>query len=261
MGIILGCNAGIFSDVVSVVPRHTGCRSYRDATDDIPKSWPGAAGATATLVSLRPRPDNLLSGALDDKILALLAVASPGAALTVWHEAGNLYQDFDFITPSSVRQMHVKMRNLCQQAGTGVGYGVCIYGTIAEMDKWIPHAPHAMDWYGIDVYDNMNSNNGGTFRNASDAVDDSKINAYMDEFRDLARDRTGLTSPSINIPECNSPILAHRPRFFRSLAEWLFDNGGRGMYTFFKDGGPSGGPWVPDDTATIDALNHIANHP
>jgi hypothetical protein len=100
------------------------------------------------------------------------------------------------------------MRNLCQQAGTGVVYGVCIYGTIAEMDKWIPHAPPAMDWYGIDVYDNMDSNNGGSFRNASDAVNDSKINAYMDEFRDLARDRTGLTSPSISIPECNSPILA-----------------------------------------------------
>lgn len=262
MSIILGCNAGIFNEVTSVVPGTTGCRSYRDAVNFIPTVWPGIEGATRTLVSLRPHPDDLLSGALDDQILALLAVAARGAQLTVWHEAGNLYRSgaFPYITPRTVRQMHVKMHSLCKQAGTGVGYGCVIYGTIDDMANWIPYSPHALDWYGIDLYDNLNSNNGSSFRNADGSLNDTKIISYLHEFLQLARDRTGLTWPRIVIAECNSPILEHRPLWFTYLADWLYHNGGRRLYMFFKDGGPSSGPWLPDDTATISALNEIVSN-
>jgi hypothetical protein len=259
MPFFLGCNAGIFEQVASVVPGTTGCRSYRDTVNFIPTVWPGVPGSTKTLVSLRPHPGDLLSGALDDQLLALLAVAARGAQLTVWHEAGNLYRNgnFSYITPQSIRQMHVKMHRLCEQAGTGVGYGCVIYGTIGDMAKWVPYAPYALDWYGIDLYDNLQSNNGSSFRNADGSLNEAKIKRYLHEFLQLARDRTGRAWPRIVIPECNSPLPEHRPLWFTYLADWLYHNGGHRLYMFFKDGGPSSGPWLPDDTATINALNNI----
>lgn len=263
MSIDLGCNAGIFDDVAAVVPGNVGCRSYRDVVNDIPAVWPGVPGATRTLVSLRPHPDDLLAGYLDEQILDLLAVAAPGAMLTVWHEAGTLYQSIAYITPQKIRSSHVHMRELCQQAGTGVSYGCCVYGTLSVMNKWIPYSPYTMDWYGIDIYDNDNSNNGGSFRNWSGALDDKKIHSYLNQFLAMAQGRTGTINPSIVVPETNSPHVADRPQWFRHIADWLYHNGGRRMYTFFKDGGPSGGPWLDADDGgqpTIDALNYIVSH-
>lgn len=263
MSIYLGCNAGIFTEVAAVVRGNVGCRSFRDTVNDIPAVWPGIPGATKTLVSLRPYPDDLLAGNLDERILELLAVAAPGAMLTVWHEAGNLYRDLSYITPAKIRACHAHMRDLCRRAGTGVLYGCCVYGTLTAMDKWIPYAPHVMDWYGIDIYDNSNSNNGRSFRSAFGVLDDSKIQAYLNQFLAIARSRAGTLGPQIVVPETNSPKVADRPQWFTCIADWLYHNGGRRMYTFFKDGGTSGGPWLDalhGGQPTIDALNYVVSH-
>ncbi|MGN6792459.1 MAG: hypothetical protein ACTHJW_08730 [Streptosporangiaceae bacterium] len=267
----IGCNAGIWVQVIDDVPGNTGVRSYRDTVNEIPRVWPGVDGSLHTMVSLRPHPDDLLAGRLDTQILNLLAAATPGAYLTVWHEAGNLYghgdtnpatnPNFYFITPTSVRKMHVKMQDLVGQSGADVRYGCCIYGTITKMANWIPHTGHPLDFYSIDVYDNNKSNNGSNFRTRwpDGRIDPDKVNAYLDEFKALAKDRSGLQNPEICILECNSPVIEHRRWFFRSLADWLFNNGGTRLYTFFKDGGASGGQWLdpPAGQTTVDGLNYI----
>jgi len=253
-GIILGCNAGIYSDFTAAVPGALGCRSYRDDVitqpSEVPETFPGEPGSKV-VASIRPHPDALLSGTLDDAIKAMIAngAASFSAPqLTVWHEAGNLYQDLSYITPTAVRQMHVKMQNLCNQVpGPHVGYGCIIYGDISAMDKWIPTAQYPLDWYGIDVY----------WNDQFDFSTYDKLKAYMDDYQALARGRTGLTYPKIDVCETNTHDESNRPQFFKNVAQWLYNTGGRRMLTFYKDGGASGGPWDPNDTKTINALNYI----
>jgi hypothetical protein len=260
-GIILGSNApGTYPQFTQAVPGAVGCRSYRDTVimepTDVPSAFPGEPGSKV-VASIRPDPDTFLNGdTLDDAITAMIA---DGAArfsapqLTVWHEAGNLYTGTEWdqynITPSTIRQMHVKMQNLCNEvAGPHVGYGCIIYGDISTMDEWIPYSPYALDWYGIDVY----------WNDQFDLSTYDKLTAYMDDYLALARGRTGLTWPKINICETNTHLESNRPGFFSNVALWLNNNGGRRMLTFFKDDpAPSGGPWDPDDQDTIDALNAI----
>jgi hypothetical protein len=251
MSIIFGCNAGVYDAVNDAVPGTIGCRSYRDEVNFIPAAWPGKPGSKS-LVSLRPHPDDLLSGALDDKIRGLLAVAAPGAELTVWHEAGSLEYP-SYITPASVRQMHVHMHNLC--APTIVRYGVIIIGSPASLNDWVPFTPYAMDWYGFDIYMTKH------FTNANGAVNHDRLLRRMDDMLALARERTGRRWPQLVVGEANTPDSRRRPEWFTAIAEWLVNHGGRRMHTFWKPGGKVGGAWLPDDTATISALrNLMAKH-
>lgn len=254
-GIILGCNAGIYSKFTAAVPGALGCRSYRDDViykpSEVPETFPGEPGSKV-VASIRPHPDALLSGSLDTAIKAMLANGAANFSapqLTVWHEAGNLYKGRSYITPTSVRQMHVKMHKLCQEVG-GVGYGCIIYGDISTMDKWIPYKPYALDWYGIDVY----------WNSAFDFSTYDKLKSYLDEYQALAKGRTGLKYPKIDVCETNTHVESNRPPFFTNVAKWLYGNGGRRMLTFYKKGGPSGGAWDPKDTKTIDALKYIQAH-
>src|SRR5579872_1962931 len=166
MSIILGCNAEIYSAFTAAIPGAAGCRSYRDDVirepRHVPTRFPGEPGSRV-VASIRPHPDALLSGGLDDALLAMLrdgAARFTAPQLTVWHQAGHLYRDVSYITPAVVRLMHLKMQGLCHQVSgvpgvpgvPGVQYGCIIYGDILSMDRWIPYAPDTLDWYGIDVH-------------------------------------------------------------------------------------------------------------
>jgi hypothetical protein len=252
-GVILGCNAGIYDEFTKAVHGATGCRSYRDDVikkpSDVPAEFPGEPGSKV-VVSIRPDPDTFLNGTTLDA--AIKKMLQNGAAnfsapqLTVWHEAGNLYKNMKDITPASVKAMHIKMQKLCNEV-PGVGYGCIIYGDISTMDEWIPARPHALDWYGIDVY----------WNSQFDFSTYDKLKAYLDDYLTLARGRTGLKYPKINVCETNTHIESNRPAFFKNVAQWLYGNGGRRMLTFYKKGGSSGGAWIPDDHKTIDALKYI----
>lgn len=252
MPIILGCNADIYSAFTAAVPGSAGCRSYQDdilyEPCDVPATFPGAPGSRV-VASIRPYPDALLSGSLDRAILAMLrngAAHFTAPQLTVWHDAGHLYQDLPFITPAVIRLMHVKMQALCKRV-PGVEYGCIVYGDIPTMDKWIPYSPDALDWYGIDVY----------WNDQFDFSTCDKLKAYLDGYRTLAQHRTGLLHPKINVCETNSHDAASRPGFFKNVARWLHNHGGSRMLMSCKDGDASGGPWAPTDTDTINALKSI----
>ncbi len=253
MSIILGCNADLYSAFTAAVPGSAGCRSYQDdilyEPCDVPATFPGAPGSRV-VASIRPYPEALLFGSLDRAILAMLrngAARFTAPQLTVWHEAGSLYQDLPYITPAVVSLMHVKMQQLCKRV-PGVEYGCIVRGDIFTMDRWIPYSPDALDWYGIDVYGN----------DRFDLSSYDKLKVYLDGYRALVQHRTGLLYPKINVCAANSPDASSRPSFFMNVARWLHDHGGSRMLTSYRDGDASGGPWAPADTATIDALKYIA---
>ena len=122
-----------------------------------------------------------------------------------------------------------------------------------------------MNWYGIDVYYEPDS---GTSPHPY-LSDYTAVNSYMYPYLELARDRTGLTWPTINVTECNANADndGARPGFFQHLAAWLDNNnnGGHRMLTFFTDSPPAphSVTWehvadaAPGSDHTIDALNTI----
>lgn len=253
MPIILGCNAEIYSDFTSAVPGAVGCRSHRDEVIhepcDVPARFPGEPGARV-VASIRPYPDALLSGSLDRAMLAMLRDAAArftAPQLTVWHEAGHLYQDLPYITPAVVRLMHVKMQNLCNQV-SGVEYGCVVRGEIATIDKWIPYAPDALDWYGIDVHGD----------DPFDFTTYDALKTYLDGYRTLAQHRSGLLFPRINVCATSSRDRSSRPSLFKHVAKWLHDHGGSRMLTSFQDDDAAGGSWASAGADTIEALQHIA---
>lgn len=260
-GIILGCNADTYPAFTSAVHGATGCRSYRDTLLSTPAdvenlgAFPGLDGSNV-VVSIHPDPNVLLGTpsraltGLEGALKAFIANGRdnpqlPDPQLTVWHEAGNLYKGLSYITPSAIRQMHIKMQSLCNEVG-GVRYGCIIYGDIGAMSQWIPPAPDALDWYGVDVYWDANF----------DFSTYDKVKAYMDQYRALAQRLTGLTNPEINVCETNTHDENNRPPFFQNVAQWLFQNGGRRMLTFWADG-ISSGTWDSNDHNTINALRTI----
>jgi hypothetical protein len=249
MSIILGCNAELYSAFTAAIPGAAGCRSYRDDVIrepcHVPTRFPGEPGSRV-VASIRPHPDALLSGGLDDALLAMLrdgAARFTAPQLTVWHEAGNLYQDVSYITPAVVRLMHLKMQQLCHQVRS-VQYGCIIYGDIPLMDRWIPYAPDAMDWYGIDVY----------WNDQFDFSTYDKLKAYLDAYRLLAQ-RRGVPHPRIHICEANATEESNRPSFFRNVARWLHHHGSGGMLASYRDRGTRGQPRLTD--ATIHAFKSI----
>lgn len=225
--------------------------------------------------------------------------------LTVWHEAGNLYglngtakngvpwtaygvargqtpvriDGKEYGPAQLVRSMHVKMKKLCDEvkanhpelAGDHVEYGCVIYGEIALMassgpdqeNNWVPNAGFPLDWYGIDVYyesDPPKWTRGNL--NSPTAVAD-----YMGRWLQVARQRSKMPDPTIHVCECNANASNGdaRPQFFKNLASWLNNNGGRNphMLTFFPpaEGRPHSVPWDPAQgrpgQPTITALNSI----
>lgn len=287
-GLILGVNAPApFNNTPTwpnAVKGAVGCRSYRDhvlkTADDVKNlgGFPGEPGSKV-VASIRPDPRVLLDPnnpeqpAFDNAIKALIANGRdnpqlPAPQLTVWHEAGNLYTNCNTpenwcqynLTAQTVRSMHVKMQNLCNEVG-GVGYGCIIYGEISKMasdtdptHNYVPNPGYPLDWYGIDVYYEDDPGWG-----RGDLVDYTAVKNYMDRWLAVAKERSGLAYPKINVCECNANATndAKRPQFFKNLALWLHNNGGRRMLTFFPDGGgPHSVPWPPPQ-ATIDALNYI----
>jgi hypothetical protein len=254
MSIILGCNAEIYSAFTAAIPGAVGCRSYLDEVlhepCDVPTAFPGEPGSRV-VASIRPCPDALLSGGLDDAILAMLrdgAARFTAPQLTVWHAAGHLYRELSYITPAVVRLMHRKMQELCNQV-SGVQYGCIIRGDIPLMERWIPYAPDALDWYGIDVYGN----------DPFDLTTQDKLKAHLDAYRILAQRRTGLIHPRINICATNTDDESSRPGWFRSVARWLHHQGGGRMLASYRDSGTPGQPRMTDDT--INAFKSIvASH-
>jgi hypothetical protein len=228
-------------------------RAYRDKYNLIPASWPTKETVpdARVMLSIRPVPDDLLAGRLDDQLRALIATAPPGVRLSAWHEASNLAGYPDYIrSDRNISAVHEYLQDLCR--GSNVRYGSIICAVPSKVKSWMGRG---LDWYGLDVYDF----GGGQFRSFwTGGISKSKLFARLDDMLDTCRQLSGSDSPEIAICETNSPRPRYRAEWFTLLAEWMSANGGGYLETFWNPSGPLSGPWLPDDTETIDALRAIA---
>jgi hypothetical protein len=251
MSLLIGSNSRVFDPMREAGIDARTFRAYRDQFNFIPKGWPAKESAPEArpLLSIRPVPDDLLAGRLDEGLRAWIAEAPPGVRLVTWHEASNLAGYPDYVKAPAMSAVHEYMHNLCR--GSNVRYGSIICAVPSQTKSWMGTG---LDWYGLDIYDFP----GGQFRNWLGGISKTKLFDRLDDMLATCRELSGRDSPEIDICETNSPRPHYRAQWFELLAEWMAANGGRCIETFWNPTGGLSGPWLPDDKRTIDALRSIA---
>jgi len=247
VSVLLGANSRVFDPMYEAGIQVRTFRAYRDKYNFVPTAWPAketVPQARVTL-SIRPVPDDLLAGRLDEQLSSFIASAPPGVKLSAWHEASNLAGYPDYVNARNMAAVHDHMQNLCR--GSNVRYGSIICAVPSATKAWMGTN---LDWYGLDIYDF----DGGQFRGWTGGLSKSRLFARLDDMRDTCRQLTGRDAPEIDICETNSPRIRHRPEWFALLADWLAGNGGERLLTFWNPSGPLSGPWLPDDEKTVDSL-------
>jgi hypothetical protein len=247
----IGSNSKVFDAMREAGINARTFRAYRDQYNFVPTVWPvkeSVPDAPVTL-SIRPVPDDLLAGRLDEKLKALIAIAPPGVKLSAFHEASNLSGYPEFVTAGAMRAVHEYMQDLCR--GSNVRYGSIICAVPSQVRDWMGSG---LDWYGLDVYDFGE----GQFRHWTGGISKPKLFARLDDMLATSRELAGRDAPEIDICETNSPRREHRAEWFTLLAEWMSANGGGCLQTFWNPTGSLSGPWLPEDQQTIDALRAIA---
>ncbi len=250
--VLIGSNSKIFDPMREAGIDVRTFRAYRDQYNFIPTVWPAKQSvpdARVTL-SIRPVPDDLLAGTLDEQLKSFIALAPPGVKLSAWHEPSNLPGYPDYVNEGSMSAVHEHMQDLCR--GSNVRYGSIICAVPSEAKAWMGTD---LDWYGLDIYDFGE----GQFRTWDGAISKKKLFGRLDDMLETCRELTGRDAPDIDICETNSPRPGHRAEWFALLAEWLDRNGGGRLQTFWNPSGPSSGPWLADDAKVIGALRSISS--
>ena len=250
MGVLFGSNSKVFDPMHDAGITVRTFRAYRDQYNFVPTVWPSKESVPEAKVtlSIRPVPDDLLAGRLDDKLKSFIASAPPGVKLSAWHEASNLAGYPDYVNSGNMAAVHDYMQNLCR--GSNVRYGSIICAVPSQTKAWMGTN---LDWYGLDVYDFAE----GQFRKWNGGLSRDKLFARLDDMRNTCRELTGRDAPEIDICETNTPRVKHRAEWLELLFEWMSQNGGERIQTFFNPTGPLSGPWLPDDQNTINALRTL----
>jgi hypothetical protein len=252
VAVLLGSNSKVFDPMREAGIDARTFRAYRDQYNFIPTVWPAKESvpdAKVTL-SIRPVPDDLLAGRLDEQLKSFIASAPPGVKLSAWHEASNLDGYPDYVNDRNMSAVHEYMQGLCR--GSNVSYGSIICAVPSETKTWMGTS---LDWYGLDVYDFGE----GQFRDWHGGISRKKLFERLEDMRQTCRELTGRDAPEIDICETNDPRAAYRGEWFTLLAEWLAGNGGGRLQTFWNPSGSASGPWLPDDEETIGALRSLAS--
>jgi hypothetical protein len=254
--IVFGSDRSGYEGFHQAAPLAVGLRWYFNGENEWPKglAWPKPYPGTHMTLSLRPNPNELFAGKLDDKLKAIIHSAPANSELTFWHEntTGNPLK-----YPHYVNNAHAALRmqkygqKLCH--GTKVLFGVITVGPVVYQKDWI--AP-GLDWYGDDLYEFQK------LRNANGTFSKKKVVARLNQNLTAWRKVTGKRSPAIRICEANSPYDAHRAAFFATIAHWLAGHNGNRMLTYWNpreglaQGGLSGA-WPPGK-AVISELTSLA---
>ncbi len=201
------------------------------------------------LMSVYPDLRQLLTGQLDKRILDMVATSPPGSMLTAWHEVLSLPYEQRYLTPANVYRMHRRLNALCR--GSNVRYG-CLLGG-GDLRYLMRYVPSNLGFYGIDLYGNLGVRRNPRWQHPLDR---------WIQFRNLARTKDSVhRRPWLVIGETNCPVQSMRPAWFKLVASWLNGYGPRAlaMFTFWSDDAHLGGPWDPNDKATINALKAICS--
>lgn len=228
MSIAFGVNQNHYDDMSPYVKPITIERTYKS----LQPTWPEMqVPGTPSVWSIRPDPAKLFKGQYDAEIKSALLTAPAGSYLTSYHEAS--LAGISYNTAVKVQQY---LHRLVHSVTDKVPFGnITLPGDAPHWD-----AP-GMDWYGLDVYDFHANNN---------AVRALNYWYYHGSIR--------TTAPTL-ITETNTNIVANRSSWFTQIYEWLASSPpGWALCTFWNPGGHWSGPWLPNDTATINTLNQIA---
>jgi hypothetical protein len=224
---LFGVNENHYADMAPQVPKITIERCFNGMSS----TWPVMQSnpAMPSLWSPRPNPTELFAGAFDAEFASAISTAPPGSLLTTWHEA-----DKGSLTASEARQVHTYMHNLVVRLGHKVLYGSVSTGGIHTGAFTVP----GLDFYGVDIYDIFLDNHPAYHLNIWSG--------------------TQPPGPRV-IAEINTSVPSHRPYWFSHAYAWLVANSGIAFMTFWNPGGRLSGPWLPNDTATINELNTLSN--
>ena len=252
--IIFGAILAVYPKLHAAVPRAKGLRMYFDGENEFPPAWPDPYPGAWITLSLRPNPDDLFAGKLDDQLTAIIHSAPAHSELTFWHEntTGNplRYPEYVNNARAAVRMQHHGHR-LCR--GTQVRFGVITCGPAIQQIDWLASG---LDWYGDDLYEFPR------LRGPDDTMSRARLLARLESNLDAWRRKSGRRWPAIRICETNSPFDAHRTDWFTWIARWLAGHNGRRMLTYWNphagaaQGGLSG-PWPPSP-AVISRLRWLS---
>jgi len=240
--VIVGATLSVYPKLHAAVPRARGLRMYFDGENEFPSAWPDPHPGAWITLSLRPNPDDLLSGKLDEHLKAIIDSAPAHAELTFWHEniTGNPLGYPSYVNNARAAvSMQQYGHRLC--LGTKVRFGVITCGPANQQLDWL--AP-GLGWYGDDLYEFPR------LRGPDGTMSKAKILARLEANLDAWRSKSGRRRPSIRICETNSPFDAHRVDWFTWIARWMAGHNGFRMLTYWNpdagaaQGGLSG-PWPP----------------
>jgi len=253
---MVGTGTTYANRVQALVPGARAVRNYHDAVNDIPLEWPVwlfPDGTTGPVVlSIRPMPEDLLSGRLDKQILSMVRSAPPFSYLSAWHEAGNLpaYKHLNYLYPSGMQRVHAKMMALCH--GTNVRYGAIMCMPPPHMPKWlIPQ----LDWYGLDIYDWPQFHFNDSYAYPIDF--NGRLKGRLDSWGEVMSKVSGQAHPNLVVAETNGFNPDTRPEWVQFVGHWLKGHGGTRLIVFwtqFPDSAHGGWPWTGP-------YGHVANVP
>lgn len=225
-----GWNYNADADVSPYVAPSTRLRDYRGLLN----GWPVEPRGLPALVSVRNDPQGIIAGDYDAQYTTALLQAPPNSLLTAWHEADH---DPKFSAATAVA-IHEHMYNLVHETTPNVTYGVITTQWVPSEPGYLKQwCPPGMDWYGVDLYDL-----GGTT---------DPVKTLENTFAQMPKGCAKV------IGETNSSVESRRPDWFNDVYGWLKQNNGADLLTFWS-GGKLSGPFLPNDKATVKALNEIA---
>jgi hypothetical protein len=256
----------------------TGVRHYC-AEDSIPwgdgvttniggTPFPARPDGASFCLTVYPTVSKLLSGGYDSDLKPFFQSFSPRDMVSCWHEVANVSGKCDLsghqITATDAQNMQQYMlsfrNNLGLNPNNGASFGAieCPAETNGSTDYGVgrcgPFMMKGLEFYGEDLY----RKNYGT--------PSEPLAAWDAAFGSGSKyTPTGVTSTAtIAVCECNCETSSYRANYFNDAAYWLWNQTNRGARSFltfwnYSQGPDESGPWLPDDSATITALQNIGS--
>ena len=252
-----GSNRGDWDAFHVAVPQSHCVRVYYDAVNVFPTTWPQGAGhGVWTMLSIRPDPEDLLSGKLDAELKALIDSAPAHSLLTIYHEnaGGNpLNYPPDVHNAANYVRMQRYMEKLVH--GTHVRFGVDIIAPFSSVLRWIYKGD---DWFGYDFYAFPR------YLNPNGTVNVAAVTTRMTNNLRTLQKFTGRRYPPIYLGETNASKDHQRKTWFSTLAKWFATHDGNRdawiLTRWTASTGPHSGlsgPWPPS-TVVVAELRHLA---
>jgi hypothetical protein len=224
--------------------------------------FPGRPDNASFCMTIYPTVSKLLSGEYDGDLLPFMKSFFPRDMISCWHELAGGKEDASgyCIQPADALAMQkylLDFRNSHNLTTPAIGAIECGNGAANfGVDRCGPWMMEGLDFYGNDLY----------HKNYGNAID--ALTAWDNAFGHGSKyTPTGVQSKAtIAVCECNCAAddEAGRATYYNDAAWWLWNQGNKGprcFLTFWNYSGAASesGPWDPNDTNTISALQKIGN--